>query len=288
VDEETVRWKERVQLIRSCGVWEAQKKHLEEKLRQAEKEMKRLTPSPGRGRKVYREEGALASAVTQIMERHGVIDLLAVKWQKRQQVRQRYVGRGRPGVNRERREEVKVRYEITEVKRQEREIEAKKERLGWRAQVTNVPKGRMSLLECLLTYREGWCLERDFHLIKAKPLGIDPLYLQKDEQILGMTRLLTLGLRVVTWMEIRVREELKSRQEELAELYEGHARKTTARPTALRLLGAISRLEITLTHVRTPTEAGWHLSPLPNLLKKTLELLNLPCSLYEGLAGQSS
>jgi transposase len=286
VEKETVSWKERVQLIRSCGVWEAQKKHLEEKLSQAEKELKSLTPAPGRGRKVYREEGALALAVTQIMERHGVTDLLAVTWQQRRQVRQRYVGRGRPGVNRQRREEVKVRYEITEVKRQEKEIEARKERLGWRVQVTNVPKARLSLLECLLIYREGWCLERDFHLIKAKPLGIDPLYLQKDEQILGLTRLLTIGLRVVTWLEIRVREELKRRKEELAELYEGHAQKTTAKPTAQRLLAAISRSEITLTHVTTPTEGGWHLSPLPPLLRKTLELLNLPCSLYEELGNQ--
>jgi transposase len=288
VDKETVRWKERIQLIRTCGVWQAQQKHLEEKLSKAEKEMKRLTPASGRGRQVYRAEGSLASAVTQIMERHGVIDLLAVAWQQRRQVRQRYVGRGRPGVNRARTEEVKVRYEITAVKRQEKAIAARKERLGWRAQVTNVPKGKMSLLECLLTYREGWCLERDFHLIKAKPLGIDPLYVQKDEQILGLTRLLTLGLRVVTWLEIRVREELTRRKEELADLYEGHARKTTVRPTAQRLLSAISRLEITLTHVRTPTAAGWHLSPLPQLLRKTLELLNLPCSLYEGLVDQSS
>jgi transposase len=279
----TVKWQERVQLIRFGSVWESQQQQLEEKLKQAEQEIHRLTPAPRRGRKVYREEAALAVAVTQVLERHGVVDLLVVSWQEQRQLRERYVGRGRPGVNRAKHEEVKVRYAITAVRRREDQIAARKERLGWRVQVTNAPKSRLSLLDSLLTYREGWCLERDFHQLKAKPLGIRPLYLQKDEQILGMTRLLTLGLRALTWLEIRIREELKKRREQLAGLYDGQT-KQTAQPTAVRLLRAISKLELTLSHVQTYSEEGWYLPPLPPLLRKTLDLLSLPCSLYENLA----
>jgi transposase len=279
----TVKWQERVQLIRFGSVWERQQQQLEEQLQQAQQEIRRLTPAPQRGRKVYREEAALAVAVTEVLERHGVADLLAVSWQEQRQVRERYVGRGRPGVNRAKQEEVKLRYAITAVRRRENQITARKERLGWRVQVTNAPKSKLSLLDSLLTYREGWCLERDFHQLKAKPLGIRPLYLQKDEQILGMTRLLTLGLRALTWLEIRIREELKKRREQLAGLYDGQT-KQTAQPTAVRLLRAISKLELTLSYVQTQSEQGWYLPPLPPLLSKTLDLLSLPYSLYEDLA----
>lgn len=47
-------------------------------------------------------------------------------------------------------------------------------------------------------YNQGWSLERDFHVLKDRPLGIQPLYVREEEQIEGMTRLLMIGLRVLS------------------------------------------------------------------------------------------
>ena len=47
--------------------------------------------------------------------------------------------------------------------------------MGWRALVTNVPAQRLTLVEAVLAYRGGWCVERDFHQLKDHPLGISPL-----------------------------------------------------------------------------------------------------------------
>ena len=47
--------------------------------------------------------------------------------------------------------------------------------MGWRAQVTNVPKAGLSLEESVVAYRGAWSLERDFHVLKDRPLGIRPL-----------------------------------------------------------------------------------------------------------------
>jgi len=40
----------------------------------------------------------------------------------------------------------------------------------------------------VLIYNGGWSLERDFHVLKDVPLGIRPLYVREEEQIIGLTR----------------------------------------------------------------------------------------------------
>lgn len=60
----------------------------------------------------------------------------------------------------------------------------------------------------MVHYRGGWCLERDFHLVKDRPIGIRPLYVRRDDQIIGLTHLLTLALRVSTLIETQVRQGL--------------------------------------------------------------------------------
>jgi hypothetical protein len=40
-----------------------------------------LTPPPGRGHRVFREEAALEAAVQRILETQGVTDLLTVTWE---------------------------------------------------------------------------------------------------------------------------------------------------------------------------------------------------------------
>ena len=77
--------------------------------------------------------------------------------------------------------------------------------MGWRALVTNASGQRLTLTGSVLTYREGGSLERPFHQIKDKPLGIRPLFVKLPEQVLGLTRLLLIALRVLTLVEIVLR-----------------------------------------------------------------------------------
>jgi hypothetical protein len=63
-------------------------------------------------------------------------------------------------------------------------------------QVTNTAKTRLGLWACVQVYNQGWSLERDFHIVKDQPLGIQPLYVREEEQIEGLTRLLIIALRI--------------------------------------------------------------------------------------------
>jgi transposase len=281
---EAATWRERVQVICSLSLAERQARQLEQRLRAAESELRGLTPPPGRGHHPYREEAFLAEAVAEVLTRYRVEGLLETSWHREEVVEEHYVGRGRGGADRPKRRELKVRYEITSVKRQEKAISAAKEFYGWRVQVTNLESTRCGLEKAVLIYNGGWSVERDFHMVKDRPLGIQPLYVREEDQIIGLTRLLTIALRVLTWIELQVRAGLEASAEELCGLYEGQPKRKTSRPTAVRLLGAIARLEITVTQVKTTTHCRWQFGDLPPLLRRILSLLGLSPDVYLCLA----
>lgn len=288
VDGKDVAWTERVQVIRSLELAQRQAKQLDERLREATAALRTLTPPVGRGHKQYRDEEALRAAVAEIQEQHRVIGLLTVTWQREEQQQTRYRGSGRGGPGRPTYTTTKVRYAITAVQHNEAAIAQTKARQGWRVQVTNLPVSRWSLREAVLLYNGGWSVERDFHLLKDQPLGIQPLFVREEEQIVGLTRLLTIALRVLTLSELQVRSALADADESLSGLYEGQPKRTTEHPTAARCLKAISRMEITATRVAAGLQVQWHVTDLPPLLKRMLKLLHLSTTLYTRLTNAAA
>ena len=109
-------------------------------------------------------------------------------------------------------------------------------------------------------YRGAPTIERDFRRLKGKPLGIRPLYVQRDDHAKGMVRLLSLALRVLTLIEHVVRQKLEQAGASLTGLYAGLPKRETTRPTTERLLRAFK--EITLTVVHTRGQRIRHITPL--------------------------
>ena len=287
IDDDVFEWSERVQLVKSLALARRQAEQLEERLRRAEEEVRALTPPVSRGHRQYRDEGTLQEAITEVLQRHGVSALLSVAWQREEQRQKRYEGRGRGSARRKWHWEITVRYEVTAVTRDQEAITAAKHRQGWRVQVTTLPREGYSLQTCVLLYNGGWSLERDFHVVKDVPLGIRPLFVRDEEQIIGLTRLLTIALRLLTLFELRVRAGLEEAEEELVGLYEGQPKRKTSRPTATRLLKAIARMEITLTRVASAQDSQWYVTELPPLLHRILELVDLSDNIYTVLATNS-
>ena len=288
VDGESVKRDERVLVICSLSHAQRQEKRLEQKLAQAQEALWKLTPAPGKGRRQYHIETDLQTAVDETLEQYGVTGLLQVHWECEEQFVTHYVGPGRPGPNRPKRTERQVRYVITSVERDDTAIASQRLRMGWQVRATNLPTAKAGIAQCEEYYRRGWCLEHGFHLLKDKPLGIRPLYVRKDDQILGLTRLLTLGARLLTLLQIQVRRGLKEQGEEMGGLYEGLPKLTTARPTAKRLLRAFVRAGITLTRIQMGEYVSWHITPLSPLLEKILGYLHLSPSLYTRLIENST
>lgn len=278
-----VRWTERVQVIQSMSLKERQSRQLEARLTVATAALRALTPPVGRGRTQIRSESELQTRVAAILEDQDVVGLLAVCSTREEAIHARHTGPGRPAVGSVGEPVTVVRYQITAVERNEAAIQAAKEHLGWRVQVTNMASTRADWGGCVLLYNQGWSIERDFHLVKDLPLGIQPLFVQREDQITGLIRLLTIALRILTLMEVVVRGALQDKDEEVVGLYEGQPTRRTARPTATRMLKAIARLEITWTRVEMGGQVLWHVGALPPLLCRILGLLGLPESLYTQL-----
>jgi transposase len=283
VDKAQQTWTERVQILGSESLVQSQTAALERRLEKAVAALRGLTPPPGPGRTQFTTAWELERAVGAVLAEQDVEGLLEPSWDREETSRTHYVGRGRGGPHRKKKTEWDVRYQITTVRRCEAAIEHRVARLGWQVQVTNLPAERLSLPEAVLIYRGGWSVERVFHLFKDQPLGIRPLYVHRDDQIRGLTHLVTLALRVLMLFELLVRRGQEQSGAKLKGLYPGQAKRETDRPTGKRVLEAVSRAEITLTQVETEDGCGWHLTALPVLVKRVLGYLKLSEDVYTGL-----
>jgi transposase len=282
VDSREVTWVERVAVVQSLAQQNSHKARLQKSLQQAEEQLGRLT-LPGKGRKLWREQAELLQAIEAIEQEHQVKGLLSVVVQREEKQTKKYGKPGRPAEAAQAKVEVEVRYRISQVSRNNEQIEQRQRRMGWRALVTNASEGRLTLQGSVLTYREGGSLERPFHHIKDKPLGIRPLFVKLPEQVVGLTRLLLIALRVLTLIEIVLRAKLAASGEKLDGLHEAQKNKKEGKPTAKRMLRAVAGLEMTLSLIQMGEKQWWYLPVLPHLLVRVLELLGLPTSLYTDL-----
>lgn len=275
-------WTERVLIVRPESYRRAQLEALENRLRRARAKLLALTPPPGRGRRQIREEGDLVNAASAILKAYEVEGLLTYTFERQEKRETRYIGRGRGTLERPKREIVSVRYQITEIRQQAEAVAAHQETLGWRVYVSNVPAEQLSLEQALLTYRDEWIIERGFHRLKGVPLSLAPLFVKRDDQVAGLTNLLSIAVRLLTLIEFVVRRGLKQNQEKLTGLIKNNPRKGIDNPTTERLLKEFD--EVTLTVVHQSGQIMRHVTPLTGLQVRILELLGLSGTAYTRLA----
>jgi transposase len=168
---------------------------LEKRLSHAEATLAALTPPRGRGQRQVTDEATLLEAIDLVLKEHRVDGLLRVTWEKQVEQKTQYVGRGRGSLSREKRVIQKTRYHITHIARQEDKIADLRQRFGGKAFVTNAGPKRLSLQDAVLCYRNEYRVERIFNRLKSR-VHIAPLFVKLNEQIEGLTYLLTLGVRV--------------------------------------------------------------------------------------------
>jgi transposase len=164
-------------------------------------------------------------------------------------------------------------------------VERAKALLGWRVFVTNASLEQLSLSGAVLLYREEYRIEHGFARLKGHPLSLAPVYVQEEERVKGLIRLLALGLRILTLLEFVVRRRLAEDPQPLLGLYAGNPKRATLTPTAERLLEAFK--DITLLILPQLGPPGRHMTPLTPLQKRILELSGTPTQVYTRLLDDS-
>jgi transposase len=264
-------WLERRLVIRSVQLAQAGERGLRARLAKAQAEVTALNERR-RGRRRYAGPGALREAVDTILTRDRGHGLLHV-WDKEQfweRPRRRYGG-----------QEAAVRLEWdgqVSVSLDQAAVAAAVRQLGWRVYVTTQPRDQLSLQEAVLAYRNEYLVERAIGRLKGRPLSLTPMYLERDDHATGLIRLLSLGLRMLTLLEFEVRRRLAMAKTTLSGLYVGNPKRTTARPTAERLLEAFQGL--TLTIIREGRRRRRHLTQLSRVQQHVLALLTFPVDIY--------
>jgi len=276
IDNKKVSWQERVLVICSPQLAKKNQNSLDKRLSKAEKALCDLTPPRGRGKRQKDDLEALKTQVQAILKKYRVEGFLEVDYHK--EVQKRFIRKYKDRPNRT---EETIRY-VVDVRRNRQAIDKAHRLFGWRLFATNAPSEKLSLNEAVRAFRKAPNIERNFSQLKGRPLGIRPLYVQRDDHAKGMIRLLCLALRLLTLVEYIARENLKTSGETLSGLYPGNPKRKTAKPTTERLLKVFQG--ITLTVVKSQSQTFRHITPLSQLQKRILALLGLSISIYENLA----
>lgn len=278
LDGKYLPWSERRLFVRSFQIAKAAENALRERLDQAQVALEALNERK-QGKPHFTEIEALRQAAEEILGQYRVEGLLSLSFA--QQVQERQVRKYG-----ERLAEVRIEREVSlAVSRNAPAIQLAIAHLGWRVYGTNAVQDDLSLAKAILAYRNEYLVERGFARLKGRTLSLTPMFLKDDRRVTGLIRLLSIGLRVLTLLEFVVRRGLAHNQEQLAGLYAGNPKRTTATPRAETLLEAFKN--IYLNTVTMGEQILLHITPLSDLQRKILTLLGLSSDIYSQLAADS-
>ena len=271
-----VDWEERLLVVRSFQYAQTMQKGLHRRLEKAEKALKALTPSRGRGRHQIKDEANLRAAIQRIEGKYRVEGFFDYDY--KQEISERKV---RAYGDRSARTERKVRFQLMVTRNQQAIAEAET-KAGWRIYASNAPIDQLPLDQAVLAYRDQYIEENIFRRLQGKILSITPVYVQRDDHAKGLFHLLTLAARLLALGDHVAKLALAQENAELAGIYSGNPKRSTATPTTERMLKAFKNINFIL--VPTAGQTQFQITPLTKVQLRILELWGLPVTLYTCLA----
>ncbi|MBI4670758.1 MAG: transposase [Chloroflexi bacterium] len=264
-----VTWCERRLVVQSVSHAKRQQAGLHARLTKAESALRALKPSS--------TQVDLEKRVQALLMRHAVTDYLEISYLEHIERKKRYIGSGRPGPNRPS-QVIETHTWKVKSKRRQAALRQFKRLAGWRIYVTNTPAPHLSLADAVNCYRQEWQPEHGFHRLKSGLLALTPLFLKDEHRIRGLLLLLGIALRALTLIEFVVRRELARSGETLKGLYSGNPNRTTAQPTAERVLKAFH--DLTLYRHDSGSAVWYAVTTLTPLQHRILQLMQIPEAVY--------
>lgn len=265
-------WTERLLVVRSHQYEQTIKKGLHRRLQKAEKALKTLTPARSRGKRQIADEASLLAAIQRIEKKYRVVGLFHYHYEP--EVSERHI---RAYGDKPARTERQVRFQLT-VERNPETITKAEFRAGWRLYATNVPAAQLPLARAVLAYRDQYIEENVFRRLQGKILSITPVYVQRDDHAKGLFHLLTLAARLLALGDHLAKGNLAQEQAELAGIYPGNPKRSTATPTTERMLAAFDNINLTIVPVAG--QLHYQITPLTAVQQHILALWELSDTLY--------
>ncbi len=268
-DERTVVWEETQWFVRSLAYAQTQKKAFQKRMDTAMSELNDLL-TPRRGKKRPQTKEAVVEMSKAILAKHKAADFIAVTCQETlvERTIRGYAGKPKRTVQ-------DRQFTLTPVLNQEA-FDQHCQTLG--CHVYAAGNAELNITEAVLTYRGQNIIENAFGRLKGQPLSINPIFLSRDDHRIGLIRVMVLALSTLSLLQFKVRQEVAERQITLKNMY---GRINTQKPTAERVLKTFREINLTIFSNKNQTE--YHITPLTDIQKQILTVLNFPLSIYEHL-----
>lgn len=272
VDGHTISWSERQVVVLSLKFADRQADAFRKRMDNARTEIEKLNEQR-QGKKCFTAEADLRVVVDAIIKKYRVEGVFRLTYEIQRQEHNKRGYLGHP-----------ARLEVTTFASVFVQVDAAAvahaiRKMGWRVYVTNQPD--LTLEQTVLAYRDQYLIERGFRRLKDKPLTLTPMYLNSDQRIKGLIRLMTIALRILTLMEFQVRQSLQKTGEKLKGLYPGNPKRSTANPTTEMMLKMFRGLN--MTYMWDEGTERTHVTPLSETQQRILALLDLPNFIYTDL-----
>ncbi len=264
-----VRWHERYLVVYSQTLAASAIRGQQQRILTAQTALNKLATKPGENRE------QLTHKVENILQRYRVKDFFSTTITEEIIKVSHHLGRGRPSKNSPTEEVTSICLQL-HIHQIDDAIKLSETLAGWRLYVTNAPTTQLSLPQAVMYYRDEWLLERGFHRFKRGSLPALPIYFQNQDRITGLMFVLNIALRVFTLMEFVVRQALLKTQQSLPGLYDGNPMRKTDRPSAEKMLQAFCNLTLYFL-----PDSTIFITPVSELQKQILSLMNMPESLYQ-------
>lgn len=276
--EPTTPWQERRVLVQSMAAQTAARSRVLERLEKAEQALReRAVRTQGTPRLTSRVQGD--EQVASLLSSFRVEGVLQVQIQE--EVHEQPVRASRGKVSSPRTIwNVQMR-----VERMPEAITTAISVLGWRVDATNQLAASLERAQAVEASWDAYLVERNVSRLTGHPLSLGPLSVQRDDHRVGLVRLLTIALRVLTVLEGVVRQHLAQHQHALAGLCAGTPKRSTTQPPAERLLEAFR--EIRLLIVSAPGVLTRHVTPLSSLQQQIVPVCGFSSAVSVCLADDS-
>jgi transposase len=271
---QTRTWQERRLVVRSLAWAARQEQSVRQRVARAVMEINALDErKPGQPR--VPDAAAASQAAAAIMAKHRVegLVIVTVTTEVDEHVKRRY--RPRPATT-VRSARVRVQAASAEVP-----LTHAVRRLGWRVYATNHIAEEVGLTQGVAAYRREDLIEQGFGRLKGRSLSQTPLFLPYEHRVVGRLCLLSIALRVLVLMPFVVRRTLQKAGATLTGSYPGQPGRQTAKPTTEMMLRAFRG--VTLSRIKINGKLHEYLTPLNDVQKRILALMEVPLEIYDGL-----
>lgn len=274
------KWLERRILAYSPDYAKGLIKSLDNRIDDAQQAILNLVVSKS-GRRNPKTLKDLHVRIANLIAKYKVMDCFTITTQAHHSIRRIRASKGKPA-----REEQQIKLQL-QLQRNQEFIQAKRKSLGWQLYGTNIPCDLMDTSEVVACYRNQYRIEQLFDHLINRDMNLLPLYLNKENRIKGLIRLMTIGMQIAKLVQYELRFKLKQANKSIKGLYPGNKARATDKPTTPMILRAFKgigvawmvKVEPQITELKTPAKTILELINqrlvYDQVLEKMIFVLNL-------------